>query len=230
MAQKLSPEEWFSVKTLQSRGWTETLIRQYLGAPDQTVTNPHYRSGPPMRFYARLRVEAVEASAEWANTQQRLAQRKASAAKAVHTKTEALRNYVAALTIEVPILTKAQLIQQACDHYNDRLLDRERWDADTAAPDADPAFLARISVNYLRHVLSPYETELARIYGKTGVREAYLDLNEKIYEAIGDAYQDIWWEIVGECDRQYQTKLDQEAMPRVPRHRLGPRDGGVVCS
>ena len=30
---------------LKARGWTDTLIRDLLGAPDQTRINPHHRKG-----------------------------------------------------------------------------------------------------------------------------------------------------------------------------------------
>ncbi len=84
---------------------------------------------------------------------------------------------------------------------------------DTIRGHTNPVFLARISVNYLRHMLTSYEDELTRIYGKTGVREAYLELNEKIYEAIGDTYEEVWWELVEECDRQYRAKCDEADAP-----------------
>lgn len=47
---------------LKERGWTDTLVRDLLGAPDQTRTNPYHRSGPPMRLYNISRVEDVEGS------------------------------------------------------------------------------------------------------------------------------------------------------------------------
>jgi hypothetical protein len=64
-----------TIPTLKARGWTETLIRQYLGAPDSSCPNPYYRSAAPMRLYARARVEAVEASPAWPTVQKRVAQR-----------------------------------------------------------------------------------------------------------------------------------------------------------
>ena len=36
---------------LKDRGWTDSLIRKFLSEADKTRTNPHYRSGPPMRLY-----------------------------------------------------------------------------------------------------------------------------------------------------------------------------------
>ena len=85
-----SSDDLLSVRALIARGWTETLIRQLLGAPDNTRRNPYAGSAAPMRLYARTRVEAVEASPAWPTVQERVAQRKAAAAEAVETKTERL--------------------------------------------------------------------------------------------------------------------------------------------
>jgi hypothetical protein len=47
-----------------------------------------------MRLYARARVEAVEASSAWPRLQERVARRKAAAAKAVETKAQRLWDYL----------------------------------------------------------------------------------------------------------------------------------------
>ena len=36
---------------LRERGWSDRLIRELIGAPDQTAANPHYRSGAPVQLY-----------------------------------------------------------------------------------------------------------------------------------------------------------------------------------
>jgi hypothetical protein len=134
-----------SVSALKARGWTDTLIRDFLGPPDHTRPHPHYRSAAPMRLYARSRVEAVEASAAWAHVQDRAGRRKAAAAKAVQTKTTALRVYLDQLRITVPVMPMAQLTARACAHYNDRQWEFERWDGPEATPASEPGFLARIT-------------------------------------------------------------------------------------
>jgi hypothetical protein len=52
------------VSELLGRGWTHGLIGKLLGKPDQLTTNPHHRSGPKMRLYARARVLQAEASSD----------------------------------------------------------------------------------------------------------------------------------------------------------------------
>ena len=52
-------------------------------------------------------------------------------------------------------MPQAQLINQACAHFNDRQAVDERCDTPEATPASEPGFLDRIAVNYLRHCLSP---------------------------------------------------------------------------
>ena len=112
--------------------------------------------------------------------------------------------------MSLPLLT-----EQACAHFNDWQSVRERWDAQEATPASNPSFLERISVNYLRHRLSAYEQELARLFGKVGVREAYLEVNDQVYEAIATTYPTL----AAECARQLQTKRDHEGMREFLRQR-----------
>lgn len=55
-----SRDDYFSVRELKGRGWTERLVRQYLGEPDWTVPNPQRRSAAPKRLYLITRVTAIE--------------------------------------------------------------------------------------------------------------------------------------------------------------------------
>ncbi len=71
---------------LKERGWTEAMIRDLLGKPDALRDNPYYKSADPMRLWRLQRVEAVEATPEFAQRQARAAGQRAAAAKAVQTK------------------------------------------------------------------------------------------------------------------------------------------------
>jgi len=62
---KLAYLDGLPVSELLRRGWTQGLIEKLLGKPDQLMTNPHYRSGPKMRLYARARVLKAEASPDF---------------------------------------------------------------------------------------------------------------------------------------------------------------------
>ncbi|SRR5258708_36382399 len=75
---------------LITRGWTEGLIKKHLGEPDELKTNPHYKSGPPMRLYSMSRVEPFEKEAWFLETKSIRAIRSAAARKAAERKREEL--------------------------------------------------------------------------------------------------------------------------------------------
>ena len=110
---------------IKARGWTATLIRDLLGAPDQTRINPHYRSGPPMRLSEVGRIEKVEVSAAWAARAEATQRRKKGAARAVETKRANLRAHLVAVKITVPVLDQADLLRLACTHCRKKW--RNRW-------------------------------------------------------------------------------------------------------
>ena len=71
---------------LKERGWTESMIRDLLGTPDDLRDNPYYRSADPMRLWCLQRVEAAEAAPEFARRKERADRQRAAATKAVQTK------------------------------------------------------------------------------------------------------------------------------------------------
>jgi hypothetical protein len=203
-----------SVAGLKARGWTAALIRTLLGEPDTRADNPHYRKAAPMRLYLRARVEAVEASEAWQAALTTSAPRKAAAAQAVETKRQQLLTAIQALHITVPVYPEAALTARACAHYNTMQQGRDIWEYTPATSKSDPAFLLRITVNYLRHALTSYDAELERVFGKVGVREAYTVLNQHVYAAIAEAYP----HLADECARQRTRKRETEAMREAWRH------------
>ena len=206
MNQGTATERRYTATQLKARGWTDALIRDLLGAPDQTRINPHYRSGPPMRLYEVRRIEKVEGSAAWAARAEATQRRKEGGAQAVETKRARLQAHLDAVEINLPMIDADALTQLACGHYNQRQYDRGNFDGWDATPASDPAFLQRISVNFLRHCLSDYDCELAAIIGKVGVREGHAEINRKAYKAIATAYPTL----TTECQRQLEAKMHRE--------------------
>jgi hypothetical protein len=192
---------FLAVSHLKKRGWTDALIGNFLGKPDEVRRNPYYRSGPPMKPYKALRVEQAENSAEYREAQDARKTKRDAAQKALATKKQKIADYVATVKIEVPRLAKEELIRRACSNYNSM----SRGDGG-ASEHSDPAFLERICVNFLRHCLTKYEVHLQEIAGKVGARDAYLDIKVKVLEAIADEYD---W-LRDQCWQQEQIMQDQE--------------------
>src|SRR5690606_27438593 len=61
----LNMSELIASDWLKARNWTEAAIKRFLGEPDDTKPNPHYKSGPPMRLWLKERAEAVEQTEEF---------------------------------------------------------------------------------------------------------------------------------------------------------------------
>ena len=92
-------ETYLTMAGLRERGWTEAMIRDYLGEPDATRPNPRYRSAAPMKLYLTERAEAAEASPEWVERKTRGARRRAAGVAATDRKrveTESLARQLAA--------------------------------------------------------------------------------------------------------------------------------------
>jgi hypothetical protein len=210
-----------TVTTLKTRGWTDPMIRRFLGEPDKLSTSPYYHSGPRIRLYELARVELTEKSAEFRQVQENRRAKRNAAWKALATKKQKMMQYVETVEIDVPCFPKAVLIDQACDNYNarydERVLAREYCeDCQRAFDQSDPVFLERICVNYLRHCCTEYETHLSQIAGKVGAREAYHKI--KVLEAISEAY--VW--LSEECTRQ-KAKLN------ITAEQLGREAGYPDC-
>jgi hypothetical protein len=54
-----------TLTSVKARGWTDTMVRDFLGEPDGSGPNPRYIGGPPLRLYLVERVEESEADGRW---------------------------------------------------------------------------------------------------------------------------------------------------------------------
>lgn len=199
---------YLSTQQLEQRGWTKTLIKKFLGEPDDVE---HFKKYGCRYFYLISRVEAVERTDEFRNLLAAAAARRASGKLSAETRK---RNYLRYLRYEMPVRVKAYLPEKvlldAIDSYNRRRQDRawrryergvdDEFDIETrpAGTDSDKAFLDRITVNYIRHHLTRYENMLASLHGKTAQEEAAKIIQTRIFEAVIEAYP----AYRQECERQ----------------------------
>jgi hypothetical protein len=106
-------------------------------------------------------------------------------------------SWVEGLKIRLPKDPIKNVTAKAIQSYNDLWASREKFEK-RAMVNSPPDFIARISVNYLRHHCSPYEKHLLDIYGKVGAAEAYENLKDRILLKIAKAYPTL----KDECFRQ----------------------------
>ena len=180
---------------LERTGWTTTLVNRLLGEPDRR--KKVFGRTVPLALYSVTRVEQAEAGADFVQAQAGIAKRKDAAAKAVATKTAKLMAAIEAMPITVEQLGLAKARRQAIDSYNRRSL----GDA-FASHASDPAFLDRITVNFIRHELTEYDVALWEVAGKTGIACAVAEIRRRVYSAIAQAYP----ALSEECERQIEAR------------------------
>jgi len=99
----MANDEYITKPNLKNRGWTDAMVKKFLGAPDMTKPNPHYKSAAPMGLWLAKRVNQVERTAEWKAEKEKSAGRKTSAQKAVKTKTDKAKEFAQTVEIHVPV-------------------------------------------------------------------------------------------------------------------------------
>jgi len=190
-------DDLLPTSALKERGWTDSLIKKFLGEPDEKRENPHYRSAAPMRMYNPDRVQSVEATDDFLEAYAKAIARSKTGKIIAERKATELVEKAKLLTIAVTRLPIDQLRQEAIKSYND-----SHWYSACATEDSNLSFLARIMVNYIRHSLTEYDRNLEELAGKIGVQEAIDVIRRRIYTEITETYP----EFTTECDRQLYTK------------------------
>ena len=174
---------------LKARGWTDSLIGRFLGDPDRQVPNPRGRSGSEIKLFLRTRVEAQEASVEFQQAKSISTLRSQAGRKRSIEKQAELLKRIEKISFSVPEMEWEELIRRACENYN--ALHNGDSHFVQATPNSASEFLDRICVNYLRHVLSTYEREMAAVAGKVGANEARYLIRGRIVDAISDTYPEL---------------------------------------
>lgn len=168
---------------LRERGWTDAAIRRFLGEPDQSRPNPHYRRAAPMRLYSAARVHSVETSEAFAAWLDASTKRSARAKVVSDVRRAELLASIDAWNPRVVVLRHEQVRRLAVEAYNER--DGNEWGA---SEQDDPVFVERIMLNYVRHELTDYEEKLATLRRRPGTREAYERGRQRLAESILEHY------------------------------------------
>lgn len=169
------------------------MVRDLLGEEDRRRRNPWYGSAAPVRLWSWKRVLAAEATGDFATRRDAVARRQAAAREAARVRAQRLRAWAETVTIRVEPIPVGVAMARATESYNHR-----HPATDLAGPWSDDLFLARTTVNFLRHELTPYDGELAACRGLPGVRRAQAILRARVLSAIGEAYP----ALADECERQ----------------------------
>lgn len=201
MNKHLEKEQWISMAGLKARGWTPKLIEQFLGQPERTAPNPHYRSAPPMRLWSLKSVIAVEETPAFQTALAQARRRQEGAKKGAEHKQTLTLELARSLPLKIKKMPLHKLLRAAQKHYLDR---KGEWVEFSPWNEPDP-FRDRLCVNYLRHQASKYDDHLETLKGKVGISKAYLLLWRRIVQAIEATYP----ELGAEAWRQYRERANQ---------------------
>jgi hypothetical protein len=179
----------------QERGWTDSLMKDFLPDPVADVVNMHHMSGPRILLFDLRRIKRIEATKRFQKSLAATQPRKQAARKAVATKATKTQHFVEMAETNVEIIPMERLRRFACEWYN---ANHNEGDVSASPDGGDIKFLDRITVNYLRHQCSSYEPTLQQIDGHVGARDAYLSIKQNVLDAIAEAYP----ELAKECNRQ----------------------------
>lgn len=195
--------EWLSKAAIKERGWTEGAIKQFLGSPEETRKNPHYRSGASMQLWRFETVFEAEQNPEFiAWKTKHNCRREGFKNRAIEQhqqRRSLLMEWVDSLAIKVPKYSEEQLFKFAILNYNNLWSERGEFEKLIYQDfrKLDPEFLHRITINALLHALSDYEYHLSQVEGRTGASEARINLKRKLLTSIHKAYpkvtyQELW--------------------------------------
>lgn len=183
---KLTKKEEFISKAglKKGRGWTDAMIKKFLGDPDLYADNPHYKCAAPMQLWKLKKVERIEKRKQVVAAFETANKRKASASKAVETKFNRALEYANDYIPDLPDLTEGELFDLAIEHYNN-FHDYDCCDSKYVEYTEDQEFLHRIAKNYVRHVLN---IEYDGIEGFVGSHIAHDIIYDKINDAVSQKY------------------------------------------
>jgi len=192
--------KWIAKTTLLNRGWTEATIRKLLPEPNEKK-NPHFACASPMLLWNKAVVVEAEQSEVFLSAKAKKVNRSKAMVKVHDKKRQELLDWVDNLMIEVPLIDLSVLRKRTLHNKNNQYecqsAMRGTW-YETDAFRADESTKQRWEVNYLRHNMTNYEEMLDNIFGKTGVREAYVLLKVKILKKIAEVYP----HLAAECKNQ----------------------------
>lgn len=194
--------EHYTQSMIIDRGWSKSMIDKLLGEPDDFATNPHYKNSSPLKLYLISRVTSIECTEEFINLKLKKDKKSKVGVDVAFAKREKLLKEINETEIEVEVLPSLELRKLSIESYNDR----HQWLVPTNISDKiDKFFLDKMKVNYIRHHLTIYDELLNRIARNVGVDDAYILLQNKIFDAIKKAYPSL----KTECNRQKRAKLKE---------------------
>lgn len=199
----MKEKEFYTKTEVLNFGFTEKLITALL--PDPVLKqNPIYKSASPMKLWRCEDVDSAMNSEVFISARLKSASRREGAKKAVVTKEAKLFVEVSdkISKISVSRIDLSELRQTTLNEkqgwYNYQASIREKYDDFRSIEGADEQTCRRWMVNYIRHNLTEYDSDLYSMSGRVGCHKEYQRYKLAVLDKIAEVYP----ELKSECNNQ----------------------------
>lgn len=182
----MEPKTYLTKTDLGDRGWKSKSIKYFLASPDKAIKNA--RKSLPTQLYSLNRVIEIENNEQFKIFNETKDKQKNT------TKISSKFNWANTFEINVPIIEKQTLFQKSCQYWHTSrevyYLERKRYNVTIELPDyttCDKLFLNRISIEYLKHLVTCQNPSIIRKKTSIGT-EKDINLQIYIYKEISKAY------------------------------------------
>ncbi|MPY72881.1 MAG: hypothetical protein GEU87_01340 [Alphaproteobacteria bacterium] len=181
---------FLSLAQLHARGWSATLVRRFLGEPDELRRNPY--GGAPLRLYDAARVAEMERTAEVKAAKAETKRRSAAGEVGAATRLRNLYERARAMTVTVRRIDEAELLRLALAAHNAYQAHlARRWkflQPAMLAPDSAPPELAGALFAYARGQLAEFDRQLEEAAKVAQAELALAIIHNRVRTAILEAY------------------------------------------
>ena len=117
----MKKNDYVSKAGLKARGWTDSLINQFLPECDREARNPHYACAAKMKLYSLSKVESKEASDSFIEALGLIQMRKEHRAQAAIAKKRKMEDFIYSSELGIPEMGQEELLSTALTEYNNLL-------------------------------------------------------------------------------------------------------------
>lgn len=169
-------DDYFSVRQLKERGWTERLVSMYLPQSDHSVPNPHRKQGAPKRLYLVDKVLRIEGEIPEFQSQK---ERSAKYSVRLKVQSDAKRLHLEGLVrqIQLPLL-----------HRSWADVRREAQERRFAEPALAERSVERVAVDFLLDTMKSLDWHLDEFVWHSGIRDARKLLRRRMLAHIINSY------------------------------------------
>ena len=192
----MKKNNYVSKAGLKARGWTDSLINQFLPKCDREARNPHYACAAKMKLYSLSKVESIEASDSFTEALGLIQMRKEHRAQVAIAKKRKMEDFIHSSELGIPEMGREELLVTALTEHNnlyhDLLADYGRREIpqeyNPLTLDSDPVLLAGIANRFLWSQVRDITDALRQRYGDKLLDEGLSIFHPRVNAIINSLY------------------------------------------